>query len=259
MASTILRQVDERGVATITLNRPERHNAFDDALIAALHEALHDTTVRALVLTGAGPSFSAGADLDWMRRVARYTRQDNEADAEALADMMQALADFPKPTIAMVQGAAYGGGVGLVACCDIAIASEQAVFCLSEVKLGLIPAVISPYVIDAIGARQARRYFQTAEIITAPIAQKLGLVHEVVPHEKLATTQHAILHALLKGAPRAQAEVKALVRFCGTETDPQALRRHTIQAIAARRTSDEGQNGIEAFLGKTRPSWWPDV
>src|SRR5690606_19141727 len=173
------------GVATVTLNRPDRHNAFDDALIAALTQVLReldaDDSVTVVVLAGAGKSFSAGADLNWMRRMADYGREENLADAEALAALMETLNGLDKPTIARVQGAAFGGGVGLVACCDIAIAADTASFCLSEVRLGLIPAVISPYVVTAIGERAARRYFVTAERFDAREAHRLGLVHEVVP------------------------------------------------------------------------------
>ena len=203
---SILVTHDPSGVATLTLNRPERHNAFDDALIATITESLErlgaDASVRAVVLRSTGKSFSAGADLEWMRRVAQYDEAANRADAAALARLMHTLDRLPKPTLALVQGAAYGGGVGLVACCDIAIASDSAKFALTEVRLGLIPAVISPYVIQAIGPRQARRYFTTAEIIPAARAAEIGLVHEVVPPAELDARGEAVLAALLDGAPR---------------------------------------------------------
>ena len=181
MNDTILLDIDPRGVARLTLNRPERHNAFDDALIAGLSAALEelgeDPRVRAVVLTGAGRSFSAGADLDWMRRMAEHSQEDNLADAAKLARLMHLLARLPKPTLALVQGAAYGGGVGLACCCDVVLAADTARFCLSEVRLSLTPATISPYVVAAIGARQARRYFTTAEVIPPHRALEIGLVH----------------------------------------------------------------------------------
>src|SRR3954470_20408180 len=182
MNSTFLETVNDRGVATLTLNRPDRHNAFDDALIAELTASLERIAarpdVRALVLASTGRSFSAGADLAWMRRMAAYSEAENRADAEALAHMLHTLDRLRQPTLAVVQGSAYGGGVGLVACCDVAIAAERASFCLTEVKLGLTPATISPYVVNAIGPGQARRYFTTAEVISAARAREIGLVHE---------------------------------------------------------------------------------
>src|SRR5919206_2606895 len=191
MGSAFLKAVDDRGVATLTLNRPDRHNAFDDALIAELTTSLRrlggDPGVRAVVLASSGRSFSAGAAFEWRRRRARHSFEANLADAAGLAGLLHTLDRLPKPTLALVQGAAYGGGVGLVACCDVAIASERASFCLSEVKLGLTPATISPYVINAIGARWARRLFQTAEVFTATRAREIGLVHEVVPEDGLTT------------------------------------------------------------------------
>src|SRR6185369_4470029 len=178
---TILTHIDNSGVAVLTMNRPELHNAFDDTFITGLTAKLRDLEddpdVRVVILAASGKSFSAGADLNWMRRMADYSREQNLADAEALAELMRTLDTLSKPTIALVHGAAYGGGVGLVACCDIAIATVRAAFCLSEVKLGLIPAVISPYVVAAIGPRAARRYFQSAEIFNAVEAHRLGLVH----------------------------------------------------------------------------------
>ena len=178
--TAVLETMDGRGVATLTLNRPKAHNAFDDGLIAELAAALRrlggDPDVRAVVLASTGRSFSAGADLDWMRRMAGHSFDTNLADAAELAGLMHTLDRLPKPTIALVQGPAYGGGVGLVACCDVAIATERASFCLSEVKLGLTPATISPYVVNAIGARWARRLFQTAEVFTAAEARAIGLV-----------------------------------------------------------------------------------
>jgi methylglutaconyl-CoA hydratase len=259
MSSTFLEAVDTRGVATLTLNRPDRHNAFDDALIAELTGALHrlggDPEVRAVVLASSGRSFSAGADLEWMRRMARHSPAANLADAAGLAGLMHTLDRLPKPTLALVQGAAYGGGVGLVACCDVTIASERVSFCLSEVKLGLTPATISPYVVNAIGARWARRYFQTAEIFSAVRAQEIGLVHEVVPEDRLAAAGEEVLRAVLQGAPGAQADAKDLVFLCEGRPVDAALGEETGRRIALRRASAEGREGIAAFLDKRPPAW----
>ena len=259
MSSTHLEAVDGNGVATLTLNRPDRHNAFDNALIAELTACLRrlgdDPGVRAVVLASSGRSFSAGADLEWMRRIAAQSFEANLADAAGLAGLMHTLDRLPKPTLALVQGAAYGGGVGLVACCDVAIASERASFCLSEVKLGLTPATISPYVVRAVGARWARRLFQTAEVLTATRAREIGLVHEVVPEAGLAAAAEAVLRALLQGAPGAQADAKDLVVLCDGRPADAALREETARRIALRRASAEGQEGIAAFLGKRSPAW----
>lgn len=259
MNSTFLEAIDTRGVATLTLDRPERHNAFDDALIAQLTGALArlgaDGAVRAVVLASSGRSFSAGADLEWMRRMAGHSLADNLADAAGLAGLLHTLDRLPKPTVALVQGAAYGGGVGLVACCDIAIAAERASFCLSEVKLGLTPATISPYVVNAIGPRWARRLFQTAEVFDAQRAREIGLVQEVVGGDELAARGEDLLRALLQGAPGAQADAKDLVFLCEGRPVDAALSSETGRRIAERRASAEGQEGIAAFLGKRPPAW----
>jgi methylglutaconyl-CoA hydratase len=259
MNDTILLDIDPRGVARLTLNRPERHNAFDDALIAGLSAALEelgeDPRVRAVVLTGAGRSFSAGADLDWMRRMAEHSQEDNLADAAKLARLMHLLARLPKPTLALVQGAAYGGGVGLACCCDVVLAADTARFCLSEVRLGLTPATISPYVVAAIGARQARRYFTTAEVIPPHRALEIGLVHEVVPAERLEEEAEKVLEALLQGAPGAQAAAKDLVFLCEGRVVDEALSAETGRRIAERRASEEGREGLGAFLDKRPPAW----
>ena len=248
--------IDGRGVATLTLNRPDRHNAFDDALVAALTAALRrlggDAAVRAVILASTGRSFSAGADVGWMRRVARQTEAANLADAGALAALMHTLDRLPKPTLAVVQGAAYGGGVGLVACCDVAVAADGASFCLSEVRLGLTPATISPYVVAAIGPRHARRYFQTAEAFTAARAREIGLVHEVVAEAGLPDAAEAVVRAMLQGAPGAQADAKDLVFLCG---DGLADAEETSRRIARRRASAEGLEGLSAFLEKRPPAW----
>ncbi len=252
-------QVDARGVATLWLDRPELHNAFDDALIAALTAELgrlaSDETVRVLVLAGRGKSFSAGADLNWMKRMAGYTEAENRRDADALAGLMRTLDAFPKPTLARVHGAAFGGGVGLVACCDIAVAAETAGFCLSEVKLGLIPAVISPYVVAAIGARAARRYFLTAETFDAATAKRFGLLHEVAPAELFDEALEAILAPLLAAGPRAQTESKALIARVARGPIDDAMVADTAARIARIRVSPEGREGIAAFLAKRRPDW----
>jgi methylglutaconyl-CoA hydratase len=246
-------------VATVTLNRPEIHNAFDETLIARLTAAFvsldDNPDVRVVVLAAAGKSFCAGADLNWMKRMAAFGPEENLADAQALAAMLRALYALSKPTIARVAGAAYGGGVGLVAACDIAIAVPEATFALSEAKLGLIPATIGPYVIEAIGARQARRYFLTAERFAAADALRIGLVHEVVPRDQLDARIDALI-AMLKGAgPTAQLECKALVRGVAHRPIDEDVIDGTAEHIAAVRASPEGREGVAAFLGK-RPAAW---
>ncbi len=247
------------GIATVTLNRPEVHNAFDDALIVRLTELFRDlgqtADVRAIVLAAAGKSFSAGADLGWMRRMASYSDEDNLRDAMGLALLMETIDRCPKPTVALVQGAAFGGGVGLVAACDIAIASEKAVFCLSEVRLGLIPAVISPYVIAAMGARACRRYFLTAERFSAAEARRLGLVHEVVAEDKLEQARDTLVQALLQGGPVAQAAAKDLIHVVAESQHGPELMRYTARSIADRRADAEGREGLAAFFEKRKAEW----
>jgi methylglutaconyl-CoA hydratase len=251
--------VDVRGVATLTLNRPQVHNAFDDRLIGALTHELreleHNAQVRVVVLAAEGKSFSAGADLNWMQRMAKYSEADNIRDAVALANLMRVLDTMSKPTVARVQGAAFGGGVGLVACCDIACASSAAVFCLSEVRLGLIPAVISPYVIAAMGQRNARRYFLTAERFDAQEALRIGLVHTVVEPAQLDATLTQMIDELLKGGPHAIAEAKDLIASVSNRPVDQALAEDTAARIARIRVSSEGQEGTNAFLEKRAPGW----
>jgi methylglutaconyl-CoA hydratase len=257
--SGILQDIDARGVATLTLNNPERHNAFDDTLIADMTAVLDDfaadRAIRVVVLRSTGKSFSAGADLNWMRRVADYTEADNRRDAVALGRLMHTLDRLPKPTLAVVQGSALGGGVGLVACCDIVVASTTAKFATTEVRLGLIPAVISPYVINAIGARHARRYFLTAEVIPADTAHRIGLVHELAEPDALAARADAMIDTLLQQAPGAQAEAKALVFLCEGSAVDTALQDQTAQRIAQRRATPEGREGLQAFLEKRAPAW----
>jgi len=246
----------------VTMNRPERHNAFDDALIAELTEAFRsmeaEDGIRVVVLSGAGRSFSAGADLNWMKRMAGFSIDENRRDAMAMATLMRTIAHFRKPTVARVHGAAYGGGVGLVACCDIAVASHTATFSLSEAKLGLIPAVISPYVIAAIGERAARRYFLTAERFEAAEAWRLGLVHELASGEsELDEKLGEIVDALLVAGPVAQTEAKALIRAVAGRPVTSELIQDTAERIAKIRASPEGREGVGAFLEKRRASWLP--
>jgi methylglutaconyl-CoA hydratase len=247
------------GVATIRMNRPEVHNAFDDALIGALTTELSRLeqlpAARVIVLAANGKSFSSGADLNWMRRMAKYSREDNVRDARALAGLMRTLDGMNKPTIARVQGAAFGGGVGLVACCDIAIAGDEATFSLSEVRLGLIPSVISPYVIAAIGERAARRYFLTAERFDAIEARRIGLVHEVVDGASLDTTIGKITGYLLKGGPQALAAAKKLITDVSRRPMDDKLAMETALRIASIRVEREGQEGLAAFLEKRAPDW----
>ncbi|BBU60944.1 methylglutaconyl-CoA hydratase [Methylosinus sp. C49] len=260
--SLIRSSLDSRGVATLTLARAERRNALDQAmvveLIAALERAANDPQTRILLLAGDGPAFCAGGDIEWMKRVAADTPRANEEDALLLARAMRALDTLPKPTLARVHGAAYGGGVGLVACCDIAVASDIASFCLSEARIGLTPSVIGPYVQRAIGARQARRYFLTAEAISATQARALGLVHEIAPAAELDARLAHIVDALLAGAPGAQAEAKASMALFAERPIDEALMHETAQRIAARRASAEGKEGLAAFLEKRSPCWRRD-
>lgn len=252
----------EGPVARLRLDRPDLHNAFDAALIAALTEALgqlaDDAQVRVVVLEGSGRSFSAGADLNWMRGMATADEATNREDALALARLMRALDELPKPTIARVHGAALGGGVGLVACCDIAIGVPEAKFGLTEARLGLLPAVISPYVIAAIGPRQARRWFATGEIFDAAAAQRMGLLHEVVPASGLDDAVQRQVSLLLKAGPVATAQAKTLVRSVQPHVDRNALDAATADLIAAMRVSPEGQEGLAAFLDKRAPAWAGD-
>lgn len=253
---------DSRGVATLTLDREERHNAFNAELIGELTERfdrLTEAPPRALVLTGRGRSFSAGADLGWMRSMAEAGEAENRADAQRLAAMFRALDTLPCPVIARVQGPAFGGGVGLVACCDMAIASERARFGLTEVRLGLIPATIAPFVLARIGAGHARRYFLTGERFDAAEARRIGLVDTVVAEDDLDPAVAARIDALLTAGPSAVAECKALIRRVGEfDGGVQELDSITAEWIARIRTSDEGQAGLRAFFDKRSPDWTPE-
>jgi len=246
-------------VATIWMNRPDLHNAFDETLIAELTAACvaldQDDDVRVVVLAGRGKSFSAGADLNWMKRAANNGLDDNLNDARALAKMLRTLAELKKPTIARVQGAALGGGMGLAAACDIAVASSKAIFATSEVKFGIIPSAISPYVLRAIGARQATRYFQSAERIDAFRARELGLVHEAVSPEDLDAKIQEIVATLLQGGPLAQAAAKDLIRAVDSRPINDNLVEDTAHRIAHLRATPEAREGISAFLDKRSPNW----
>jgi len=253
-------QIERNGaVLTLWLNRPELHNAFDAGLIARLTAALEaagrDDTVRTVVVAGHGASFSAGADMQWMRGMASASEADNRDDALALARLMRTLDELPKPTLARVHGAAFGGGVGLVACCDIAIASSNARFGLTESRLGLLPAVISPYVVAAIGPRESRRWFATGEQFDADTALRIGLVHQVVAPDRLDEALQRQLALLDKAGPRAAAGAKALVRAVAASDDRDQLDQDNAALIAALRVSPEGQEGLTAFLEK-RPARW---
>lgn len=247
------------GVARVTLNRPELRNAFDDALIGKLSQAFAelavDRSVRMIVLAGNGPAFCAGADLNWMKRMAGYSYEENLADAKGLADMLAALDRLPKPTIARVHGPVFAGGTGLVAACDIAVGTPEAKFCLSEAKLGLSPATISPYVIRAMGERLARRYFLTAEVFDAQEAYRIGMLSLLVPAGELDAAVAELVKHLLAGGPESHAKIKALIRDVAGRRPDDAVAAETAKRIAEIRGSAEGREGIAAFLEKRKPNW----
>lgn len=256
---TVKSTIDSRGVARVTIDNPKKHNAFDDRIIAQLTEtfkAIADNTdVRVMVLDSEGKQFSAGADLGWMQRMADYSYEENLADSHALAEMLKTLNHLPQPTIARVQGAAFGGAVGLVSCCDMAVASTSASFSLSEVKIGLVPATISPYVIAAIGQRAARRYFTTAERFDGQTALTLGLISELTELEKLDEKVEELVTALLANSPAAIKSAKQLIFDIGGKPIDQLLIDATCKTIADIRASDEGREGLKAFLEKRPPKW----
>jgi methylglutaconyl-CoA hydratase len=260
--NTILQNIDTHGVGTITLNRPEQHNAFDDHMVNELTKAVeamkNNPVVRILLLKSTGKSFSAGADLQWMRKMAQFSPDENFQDAHALGKLLFELYHFPKPTIAMVQGPAFGGGIGLIACCHIVIASREASFCFSETKLGLIPAIISPYIINAIGVRQARAYFLSAKTIAPPMALQLGLCHEVVEPVQLPKRALEWIHLLLQNGPHALQEVNQLLNRLQPFPITLDMVTETSHKIAALRASSEGQEGLNAFLEKRKPNWIRD-
>jgi methylglutaconyl-CoA hydratase len=245
------------GVANLILNRPDKHNAFDDEVIARLLEALNavrsNPEARVLVLQSTGKSFSAGADLTWMKRMAKLSHHENLADARQLASLMQTLDSLPIPTIAKVQGAAYGGAIGLISCCDIAIASHEANFCLSEVKLGLSPATISPFVIKAMGARRCRQLFLTAEVFSAKQAAEWELIHTLVSTDELDSAVDQTVAQILKTGPKASIATKQLIADVLSQQSD--IAEHTAQLIAGLRVSEEGQAGLAAFFDKQLPPW----
>ena len=258
MTQEVLYQV-QNAIATITLNRPDVHNAFNDQVISDLNTAFKkaeaDKTVRVVILRGNGKSFSAGGDLNWMRKMADYSFDENVADAMGLGVLLKTINFLEKPTIALVQGSVFGGGVGLTSCCDIAIAEEGTQFCLSEVRIGLIPSIIAPYVIHAMGIRAARRYFMTAERFDAATAHRIGFVHEVCPAGGLDAAAAKIIAALMDGAPAAQSRGKKLMlEIAGLPIDDHVIKT-TVTQIAEARASAEGKEGLTAFLNKTDPSW----
>lgn len=256
---TVLVEIDDKGVATVTMNRPEVHNAFNEDVIAKLTATLEDLgkneDVRVVILRGEGKSFSAGGDLNWMRKSADYTYDENVDDAMRLGLLLRTLYEMPMPTIALVHGNAFGGGVGLTACCDVAVAEDGTKFCLSEVRIGLIPSVIGPYVLRAIGERHARRYFLTAERFDAEEARRIGLVHEVVPQGGLDEIADTLVKAVLDGAPGAQALGKAQILEISGKPITSELIAHTSRTIAEARATDEGKEGLSAFLEKRDPNW----
>ncbi|HYN13085.1 MAG TPA: enoyl-CoA hydratase/isomerase family protein [Burkholderiales bacterium] len=255
--SVLLEKKD--GVARVTLNRPELRNAFDDQVIDELKTIFEnlgaDKSIRSVVLAGNGPAFCAGADLNWMKRMAGYGYAENLADARALAEMLAALERLPKPTIARVHGPVFAGGTGLVAACDIAVGTPEAKFCFSEAKLGLSPATISPYVIRAIGEREARRYFLTAEVFDAAEAFRIGMLSILVSNEELDSTVENLVKHLLAGGPEAHASIKALIRAVAGRPLDGALVDDTARRIAEIRASPEGKEGIASFLEKRKASW----
>ena len=244
---------------TITLSRPDIRNAFNDAVIAEITAAFQNAAsraeVRAVVLAAIGPAFCAGADLNWMRSMADYSRDENLADAAALAEMLRVMYECPKPTIARIQGDAVAGGMGLVAVCDMAVSVDTANFCLSEVKLGLIPATISPYVIRAMGARAAHRYFLTAERFTAQEAHRIGFVHEVVSADQLDAKVAELAQALVSASPNAVRSCKMLLQEVAGRDIEAPLIGRTVEGIADIRTSSEGREGVQSFLQKRKPFW----
>ena len=255
----MLEMTKRDGVARVTLNRPELRNAFDDALIASLRKAFldveKDPAVRVMVLAGNGPAFCAGADLNWMKRMAGYSYEQNLADAQGLAEMLATLDRLPKPTIARVHGPVFAGGTGLVGACDIAVGTPEAKMCLSEAKLGLSPATISPYVMRAMGERNARRYFLTAEVFGAEEALRIGMLSLLVPQGELDAAVDGLVQHLLAGGPEAHGKIKALIRSVAGRRPDDALVAETAQRIAEIRGSPEGKEGIAAFLEKRKASW----
>jgi len=258
----LLLDVDSHDVATLTLNRPHLRNAFDDVLIQRLTATLKDLRdnikPRVMVLRGAGPSFCAGADLSWMKRSATFTESQNLEDARELALLMYTLDTLPFPTVAYAHGAVFGGGVGLIACCDVVLAAESTIFSLSETRLGLVPAVISPYVVRAMGVRNARRYMLSGERFFAFRAQRIGLVHEVIDHMESEYLLYETIGSMLKGGPKSQSLTKKLIQDVSQGNITEEIRIMTSKLIAEVRASEEAQSGMDAHFKKKKPSWAPD-
>ena len=257
--SAVLSSLSSRGVLTLTLNRPDRHNAMNPGLLTALHAALldaeRDSQVRAIVLTGAGASFCAGADIEHMRSTRDLSEAGNLEDARLLAQCLRALDEVDRPLIARVNGNAFGGGIGLIACADVAIGASTAKFALTEVRLGLVPATISPYTIRAIGTRQARRLFLTAARFDAPEAQAIGLLHNAVASTQLDETVEHTVASLLQGGPSALREAKRLIRIVEGATNRDTLQEETSRLLAKVRCGDEAKEGLSAFLEKRKANW----
>ena len=259
MYKSIVVAVDD-SVGIVTLNKPDRHNALDALVVDELTHALlaldADPGVRAVVLSATGKSFCAGTDINWLRKATTNNAQDNQRDANAIARLLRSLSTLAKPTLARVHGPAFGTGVGLIAACDIAIATYDAQFALTETKLGLLPSVISPYLVRAVGERHARRYLLTAERFSAAEAYRLGLVHEVVPgDDELDEAIGELVDRLLRNAPNAQAQCKAILRLVADRPIDETLVVDTVQRAADARSSAEGQEGLAAFIEKRRPNW----
>jgi methylglutaconyl-CoA hydratase len=256
--TTITVDIDDDGAATITLARPDLHNAFNETLIEEISncvtELSTDGNVRLIILTGEGKSFCAGADINWMKSMVEFSHEENIRDSQALADMFKIINECPKPVVGRINGAAFGGGVGLVAVCDVAVAADNTRFSFSEVKLGIIPAVISPYVISRVGPGHARRLFITGERFDAETAYQIGLVHRVVFPEELDSAVAEVVEFLMENGPEAMHEVKKLVAQW-QELDREEFRKYTVETIARLRTSPEGRDGLTAFLEKRKPSW----
>ena len=246
-------------VARVYLNRPDVRNAFNDEVVAELSEAFTtlgaDASLRAIVLGGHGKAFCAGADLNWMRAMADYSWEENQADAQALADMLWTIYSCPKPIVGRVHGDCFAGGLGLAACCDVLVAAEGVHFCLSEARLGLLPATIGPYVIKAMGEQAARRYFITAERFSATEALRLGFVHVLTEPDALDAEVDRLVATLVENGPRAVAACKQLVRDLAGQPVTEALRAETARRIADIRSSDEGREGVQSFLNKRAPAW----
>lgn len=257
--SSILLERSNHGVTHLILNKPEKYNAFDAELIDEFSQHIkqlsEDDKTRLLIITGKGNHFCAGADLSWMRNMAKSSSEGNRYDARQFALLLHAIYSFPKPTIALVQGMSFGGGLGLIACCDIAIAADNAGFCFSEAKIGLTPSVISPYIIEAIGARAARYYFLTAERFNAEIAYKIGLIHQVVSLDQLQSQGDMLAHTILKNSPHALSEAKKLIYQVAHEKISEKILRWSAEHLAEMRESKEGQEGLAAFLEKREARW----